>query len=458
MNNFKKITICLLLSLPMIVSCEKSFLEAKPDKSLLIPRELSDFQALLNNYQVMNFSGFLTATAVDDIYTTNAGYTTALELIRNAYIWKEGDMYGTSNVGDWNTPFQAVYYANVVLDGLSEIQVTAENQKEADRLKGQALFYRAFSFYSLAQQFAKPYSSANQNSPGIPIRLKANVQIKSVRGTLEQTYKQILEDLLAAEALLPLTVSFKSMPKKDACLALLARVYLTMHNYSKALEYADKCLQINSQLLNYNNLVLTSARPFPVSYKDQNNEVLFSNNLIIAGFLTSPTTTLISTELYNSYRSDDLRKTAFFTTNSNGVIFKGNYSGSGAVFSGLALDEVFLIRAECHARLGNTLFAMNDLNTLMRNRWNNKVPFPVFTATDAKDALRQILTERRKELVYRNTRWTDLRRLNQENDFAVTLTRNVNNVVYTLAPNSNRYVFSIPEYEIAASGIEQNER
>ncbi len=286
----------------------------------------------------------------------------------------------------------------------------------------------------------------------------ANVQIKSVRGTLEQTYKQILEDLLAAEALLPLTVSFKSMPKKDACLALLARVYLTMHNYSKALEYADKCLQINSQLLNYNNLVLTSARPFPVSYKDQNNEVLFSNNLIIAGFLTSPTTTLISTELYNSYRSDDLRKTAFFTTNSNGVIFKGNYSGSGAVFSGLALDEVFLIRAECHARLGNTLFAMNDLNTLMRNRWNNKVPFPVFTATDAKDALRQILTERRKELVYRNTRWTDLRRLNQKNDFAVTLTRNVNNVVYTLAPNSNRYVFSIPEYEIAASGIEQNER
>ena len=458
MKNFKKITICLLLSFPLLVSCEKSFLEAKPDKSLIIPAELSDFQALLNNYQVMNFSGFLTATAVDDIYTTNAGYTAALELIRNAYIWKEGDMYGTSNVGDWNTPYQTIYYANVVLDGLSLMEAKVENQKEADRLQGQALFYRAFSFYSLAQQFAKPYNSANQKSPGIPIRLKANVQIKSVRGTLEQTYNQILEDLLAAELLLPLTVSYKSMPRKDACLALLARVYLTMQNYPKALEYADKCLQINSQLLNYNNLVLTSARPFPVSFKDQNNEVLFSNSLISAGFLTSPTTTLINTDLYNSYRPDDLRRTAFFTTNANGVIFKGNYSGSGGVFSGLALDEVYLIRAECQARLGNIQLAMNDLNTLMRNRWNNKVPYPVFTAIDAKDALRQILTERRKELVYRNTRWSDLRRLNLENDFAVTLIRNVSNVVYTLAPNSTRYVFPIPEYEIAASGIEQNDR
>jgi hypothetical protein len=140
------------------------------------------------------------------------------------------------------------------------------------------------------------------------------------------------------------------------------------------------------------------------------------------------------------------------------VIFKGNYSGSGGVFSGLALDEVYLIRAECQARLGNIQLAMNDLNTLMRNRWNNKVPYPVFTAIDAKDALRQILTERRKELVYRNTRWSDLRRLNLENDFAVTLIRNVSNVVYTLAPNSTRYVFPIPEYEIAASGIEQNDR
>lgn len=448
----------MLLSLPLTLSCQKNFLDAKPDKSLLQPTELSDFQALLNHALIMNMSGYLTATAVDDIYTTNAGYTSASELIRSAYIWKEGDMYGASNVSDWNTTYQAVYYANVVLDGISELQTTTVNQKEADRLKGQALFYRALSFYTLAQQFAKPYNTANQNSPGIPLRLKADVQQRSKRGTLEQTYKQILDDLLQAEPLLPLTVSYKTMPKKEAGRALLARVYLTMQNYPKALEYADKCLQINSQLLNYNNLALTSARPFPVSYKDQNNEVLFSSSLISASFLTSPTTTLISTELYNSYKPDDLRKAAFFTTNANGVIFKGNYSGTGGVFSGLALDEVFLIRAECQARLGNTQLAMNDLNALMRNRWNNKVPYPVFTATDSKDALRQVLTERRKELVYRNTRWSDLRRLNQETEFAVTLTRNVNNVFYTLAPNSPRYVFPIPEAEIAASGIEQNER
>jgi len=86
---------------------------------------------------------------------------------------------------------------------------------------------------------------------------------------------------------------------------------------------------------------------------------------------------------------------------------------------------------------------MRDLNTLLQNRWRAGVFTPV-TATDADDALGKILAERRKELLFRGLRWTDLRRLNKEPRRALTLTRTVNGQVYTLLPNDVRYVYAIP--------------
>jgi hypothetical protein len=55
-------------------------------------------------------------------------------------------------------------------------------------------------------------------------------------------------------------------------------------------------------------------------------------------------------------------------------------------------------------------------------------------------------------------RWIDLRRLNTDSRYAVTLTRNLNNQIYTLPPNDQRYVLPIPDLEIKLSGIEQNPR
>jgi hypothetical protein len=79
-------------------------------------------------------------------------------------------------------------------------------------------------------------------------------------------------------------------------------------------------------------------------------------------------------------------------------------------------------------------------------------------AIDAEDALRKVLLERRKELVFRAIRWTDLRRLNKDPRFATTLRRVVLGQEYLLPPNDNRYVYPIPTNEIEASGVPQNPR
>jgi hypothetical protein len=100
---------------------------------------------------------------------------------------------------------------------------------------------------------------------------------------------------------------------------------------------------------------------------------------------------------------------------------------------------------------------MNDLNQLLRARWL-KGTFVSFTAVNPSDALSQILKERRKELIFRGLRWSDLKRLNKESPFVTTLSRSLNGQTYTLPPNSNLYVFPIPPAEIQLSGIQQNPR
>ena len=440
-------------------SCEKDFLDKKPDNALLVPETLEDLRALLDNSNtVMNYAPFLSVFSTDDFYITDNGFTSASSDVQNSYVWAEEIYLPTAAVTDWNRMYQQVFYANVVLDGLKELKTYPVSQaEEYKQVKGSALFYRAFAFYNLAQQFAAPYKASTAGQTlGIPIRLLADVNLTSTRGTLKQTYDQIIMDLEEAIDLLPVKAAFKTRPGKAAALAMLARIYQTMEEYTLAEEYATASLQLNSSLTDYNKLALTGARPFPPALPDGNEEVLFYC-IMVNSSLTSALSG-VSSELYSSYVSNDLRRAAYFTDKGNGLInFKGSYTGTANIFSGLAVDEVYLIRAECYARAGQTGKAMQDLNTLLQKRWKTGTFVP-FSAQNPDDALRIILAERRKELVYRNLRWTDLRRLNQDPRFALTLTRVVKAQTYTLAPDDKRYVFPIPENVIATSGIEQNPR
>ena len=100
---------------------------------------------------------------------------------------------------------------------------------------------------------------------------------------------------------------------------------------------------------------------------------------------------------------------------------------------------------------------MADLNTLLRTRWITGA-YTDMTATSADDALVKVLTERRKELVFRNVRWSDLRRLNMETRFQKTLTRTAGAQTFTLPPNDPRYVLLIPGDVITYSTLTQNPR
>ncbi len=441
------------------ISCKKDFLEAKPNKALLVPETLTDFQALLDNNQDMNQVGYLTVISTDDLYSTDAGLNTMNVHIRNSYLWSS-NIYEGLSVGDWNIPFLQIFYSNIVLDGLDKLNPNELATNNANSIRGTAFFYRAWAYHNLTGEFCKTYDKLTAESDlGLPIRTKPDINLKVQRSNLKDTYQQIINDLITASEYLPALSSYKTRPTKATAFALLARIYLIMGDYPLAVKYSDECLKLDSKLIDYNTLIATASRPFPQILPNSNDEVLFYSQILNTTSLTTYTTTRIIPELYDLYDGNDLRKAMFFNNRGGGVVtFKGNYSGSLVLFGGIATDEIYLTRAECYARLDNKEMALKDLNTLMKNRWSNKVNYPTISAVNSYEALTKILLERRKELVYRNIRWFDLKRLNRDPRFAITLTKVVRGEILTLSPNDKRYVFQIPDDEILRSGIKQNER
>ncbi|MDB5145963.1 MAG: RagB/SusD family nutrient uptake outer membrane protein [Mucilaginibacter sp.] len=267
MKTQPKIILALLAAACLLAACKKDFLDARPDKSVLVPATLSDFQAILDNGSVMNLSPEIGLIASDEFYTTAdglAGLYTQTE--RGSYLWA-ADVYQGETVGDWDIPYQQVFYSNVILEGLDASPEKASAQ--FGPVKGSALFYRGLACYNLAQVFAQTYDPVTADQAmGIPLKSSADIHEKISRGTLAQTYARLLSDLQSAAALLPVRTAYKSRPNKAAAYGLLARVYLGMGVYDKAGAYADSSLQLNSHLNNYTDYNPTDYRPFPLALPD----------------------------------------------------------------------------------------------------------------------------------------------------------------------------------------------
>ncbi|MGX5689456.1 RagB/SusD family nutrient uptake outer membrane protein [Arcticibacter tournemirensis] len=436
----------------LLGSCDQ-FLDARPDKKLVVPATLADMQAMIDNYSSMssNTPGAGEASSAD-FYLTDADWAARGEFDRRVYTWEKDHLFATGDLGnDWSYCFGSTYICNTVLEGLPKIGRTAANAATWDDLKGQALFYRGMNYLNAAWVWCMPYDDES-GAMGLPLRLSPDFNTPSLRSTLKETYGQLLDDLKASVPLLPAKTMHPLRPCKAAAWGVLARAYLSMRKYAEAGLYADSCLQVNSALLDYNTLNASASYPIAKA----NAEVVFDRAAAMPPPL-NPSRAKVDSNLYALYPEGDLRKTVFFKRNTNGTYaFKGSYLGTLGVFSGIATDEMYLIRAEAYARAGQTEKALADLNTLLRKRWNRSL-FREVGAASSSEALQLILLERRKELLMRTLRWMDIKRLNREGA-GISLSRKVNGQVYTLPANDLRFALPIPEDVIDLSGMQQNPR
>lgn len=444
----------------LYAGCGKSFLEVKSDVSLAIPQTLADYQGLLDNStSLMNINsahqlGILSADELD--VKLPDWQNTSISYIKSSYIWEKDALIG-ERIPDWENGYKRIMTANIVLDALNEIPRTTDPESW-DHVKGGALFFRAFNYYQLAQLFCKPFVLETATTDlGIPLRLEADITLKSYRHSVAEVYDQILNDLEAALELLPFRVPVKMRPSQQATMGLLSKVYLAMGRYEEALEYANMSLDIHDGLIDYRTIPIGSQFTFAADRGESNPEVIFHCYFGPPPLLTHSTMN-VSEELLALYEEGDLRMSVLYSVRPNGsIIFRGSFTGTVSYFTGLTTSELFLIKAECLVRLNRLQEALVGLNHLLRLRYSTD-KFKFIESQDEVAILKRIINERRKELAFRGVRWEDLRRYNRDVGLSKMIQRHLGERIYVLEPSSPRYVLSIPQVVIDLTEMPQNER
>ncbi|MHC8949751.1 RagB/SusD family nutrient uptake outer membrane protein [Sphingobacterium hungaricum] len=445
---------CLIL---LLQSCNREdFLNQSPNSSLVIPSTFEHFQAMLDRDATMNgansigLTPFLGEIASDDYYISDDAYNNILSPEnRNLYLWKENPYEGTVAYS-WQYPYEALLIANTVLDGLESMDEEGKATDQYQFIQAQARFHKAHIYHELAQVFCDVYNPNGDNlQRGIPLKDGSDINDDPYIVTVAQTYQEIISLLNMALPHLTADDTYRTRPSIQGAYALLSRVYLSMSDYEKAKLYADSCLAINSELLDFNLISTTYAYPFygwsnPVN----STEMIFYSAMmgsLSQNLPTSYTFVCSDTTLMRSYATNDLRRLIFFEPRKDGsYLFKGSYNfNSGMYFSGLCVDEILLNRSESLVRAGDVDGSLADLNKLLKMRWNKAVVYPPITELDAGKLLKLVLQERRKELIFRGLRWTDLRRLNLEG-YAITLKRKINGQEYFLRPGDPQWTFPYP--------------
>ena len=460
---------CCILILLFLSGCQ-DYVNIKT-QGQLVPGTLSNYRYLLNNTTAYESGPQLTDIASDDVELVDGSAqqqalngSDSYKYWLKTYTW-QSDVYPIGNYQtdyDWNAMYNTVTYANVVISEVPSCNDGTDAQKSA--LIAEALVHRADAYLMLVNKYAKQYNPATASADlGVPLVLTETTEQSLKRASVQAVYSQIISDLKTAIPSLPLTQQYNTRPSKPSAYGELARAYLCMGDYANARTYADSVLQTRSTLDNLSNITTISSSTYPLRVSDP--EILLSKIAYGGIAAYTPTALRLSASLLTLLGTKDQRYTLFTTAPAN---ISSLYTAAGGRFFyrdkaigearniGPSVPEMMLIEAEYYARKGETSTAMTWVNNLRKKRFL-AANYTDLTATDANDALVKVIDERHREFFCRMLRWWDLKRLNNDPLFQKTLTRAFAGTTYTLAPNSDRYVFAFPPYQIQLNPeMEQN--
>ncbi|MFI3286055.1 MAG: RagB/SusD family nutrient uptake outer membrane protein [Rikenellaceae bacterium] len=128
----------------------------------------------------------------------------------------------------WYATYKNIANCNTVLDAIDVVTETAT----ANEIEGQARFIRAYHYFNLVRLFGPVFI--------VETRISAQEAVDYSRVPVAEVYDFIIEDLEQAAYMLD-DVDYSSSDvarvTQWSAKALLAKVYMTLHDYSKAKEY-----------------------------------------------------------------------------------------------------------------------------------------------------------------------------------------------------------------------------
>ena len=304
----------------------------------------------------------------------------------------------------------------------------------------EAQFLRALSYYSLVTLYAQPYTLNNGTSLGLPLRLTPETSGGNndlVRSTVADIYKQVIDDLNAAETNLPLSNSTAlnntTRAHRNTAIALKTRVYLSMGKYAEVITEANKIVSSSAPFTSSTGVTHALAPSissvfgksttsenvfsFPYSSNDtpgtQNSLVFYYNASSVGGGEYSLASTGIISD--SGWKSTDARRNFNVVTSGKSYVHKWTAPQTDPDFVPvIRYAEVLLNLSEAIARNTNSVDsrAVALLNSV-RGRSDATTVFSVSSFATVQNLIDQILTERRIELLAEGFSSPDIMRLGQ---------------------------------------------
>ena len=335
----------------------------------------------------------------------------------------------------WNQYYTFLGPINTIISGVETAE--GEDERLRDYVKGEALVWRVYSYFKLLQYYS-PYRTGEEY--GIPVFLKPYEDPGNAmpeRKTQTEVYQQIFSDCEEVFELLQRTPSthWNCAYQTNFMHSMLAHIYwykamsvvAEETDWANALEHAEQAL---------------TGRTF---VRDSATYALMFD-------ATSAINASPSSDLYDLFKEDDVRKLTYFrkkvdetiiydkyniSANTDISVIVGARSGGGIIMFFRAA-EMQLIKAEALYRLGREGEAKEALDFFKQGRY-----LDVANSYTESDLLNEILKERKLEFYHEQDMWwIDMKRL------GTRMERVLNGTLYVLEPDDWRYCFPIPQSEM----------
>lgn len=299
----------------------------------------------------------------DCVYNVKARYTTTS--------WRSYDL--------WNAYYTWISNANYILAAEETMEGTSEERGYA---LGQAYAIRAYSYYMLAQSFARTYKG-HESEACCPIYKEPTTADTEgqPRSTVQEVYDLIVADMdKALEYLEGTSRKHISHIGYDVALGLRARIALTMEDWATAKNMAKAAIAASGcEIIPVKDFVGTNDA-------DADNvmwaaDIIADQSGMYASFFAHMSTgvsygssarKLINKELYAKMGVNDTRLAWWDPTDSKGYQQKKFEFSDLQTWMGdyiwMRVEEMYLTAAEAECRMGDEAAAKADLMALMSKR------------------------------------------------------------------------------------------
>ncbi|PGH40119.1 MAG: RagB/SusD family nutrient uptake outer membrane protein [Candidatus Nephrothrix sp. EaCA] len=455
-NQMKKLFRFLPFALLMLCGCGENYLNLNPEVSQgagnFYKTKTQFVQAVSGAYAPLQALCTGSFWVLAEMRSDNTSYQYNL-VDRSGFPLEEIDEFReiSSNVhitNFFNASYLGISRANVILDRIGELSAEAASKEQ---IIGEASFLRAFYYFNLVRFFGD-----------VPLILK---EVKSAeesfllaaRKSAAETYAQVLEDAKTAARKLPesyAAAADKGRVTQGTAKTLLAKIYMTQHNFAAAATELRSVVQSNKYRLlnNYADNFSVSKKNgaesvFEIQFMEGTNGE--SSNFIytfapynsgksvaalgVAGG-SSAGWNIPTQDMLDAYEPGDARKNAsvgfdFADPDGRTVPYIKKYQSPHNVrfqtannFPVYRYSDVLLMLAECLNEAG---FVADGEAFSLLNQVRKRAGLPHKTSSDSEASLRvssqedfrkAIAKERQVELAFENHRWFDLLRTNKMNE------------------------------------------